>query len=57
MAKLSEEISGMLIKNFVHLDLEKKELKELQANLNGYIKAVSFTILFVRTKFSLLNFE
>ncbi len=57
MAKSSEEISEMLKKNFIHLGLEKKESKDLRANLDGYIKAVSFTILFVNTKFSLLNFE
>ncbi len=57
MAKSSEEISGMLKENFVHLGLEKKESKDLRANLDGYIKAVSFTILFVSTKFSLLNLE
>ncbi len=47
----------MLKKDFVHLGLEKKESKELRANLDGYIKAVSFTILFVSTKFSLLNLK
>ncbi len=57
MAKSSEKISGMLKKDFVHLGLEKKESKDLRANLDGYIKAVSFTILFVSTKFSLLNLE
>ncbi len=57
MAKSSEEISEMLKKDFVYLGLEKKESKELRANLNGYIKAISFIILFVRTKFSLLNLE
>ncbi len=57
MAKSSEEISGMLKKGFVHLGFEKKNSKELRANLDGYIKAVSFAILFVCTKFSLLNLE
>ncbi len=57
MAKLSKEISGMLKKDFVHLSLEKKESKELRANLDGYGKTVSFTILVVFTKFSLLNLE
>ncbi len=57
MAKSSEEISGMLRKDFFHLGLEKKESKKLQANLDGYIKAINFTIIFVRTKFSLLNLE
>ncbi len=55
MAKMSEEIFGMLKKDFVYLGLGKKEPKELQANLDGYIKAVSYIILFIRTKFSLLN--
>ena len=41
-----EEISNMLKKNFVHLSLNKKNVKELVAALNGYIKAVSFTIHF-----------
>ena len=44
MAKLSEKISAILKKDFVHLGLEKKESKELQASLVGYIKVVSFTI-------------
>ncbi len=44
MAKLLEKISEMLKKNFVYLGLEKKELKELQTNLDNHIKAVSFTI-------------
>ena len=39
----------MLKKDFVHLGLDKKETKELQAGLDGYIKAVyvvfSFLIL------------
>ena len=45
-AKSTEEISNMLKKNFVHLGLNKKNTKELQAALDGYIKAVSFTIYF-----------
>ncbi len=57
MAKLSEEISKIFKKDFIYLSLEKKESKELQANLDGYKKAVSFIILFVRTKFSLLKLE
>lgn len=44
MAKLSEEIFEILKKDFVHLGLKKKESKELRASLEGYIKAVSFTI-------------
>lgn len=44
MAKLSKEIFAMLKKDFVYLSLEKKAIKELQASLNKYIKAVSFTI-------------
>ncbi len=57
MAKSSEEISRMLKKDFVHLRLEKKESKELRANLDMYIKAVNFTILFISIKFNLLNLE
>lgn len=36
----------MLKKNFVYLDLNKKNAKKLQATFNGYIKVVSFTIHF-----------
>ncbi len=57
MVKLSEKISEILKKNFVHLGLKKKESKELQANLDEYIKAVTFNILLIHTKFSLLNLE
>ncbi len=57
MTKSLEEIFGMLKKDCVYLGLEKKESKELRANLDGYITAISFTILLVNTKFSLLNFE
>ena len=58
-----KEISDMLKKNFMHLGLDKKETKELQAGLNGFIKAVSFTIYFrcssflIPTKLSLLTLE
>ena len=41
-----EEISDILKKNFVHLGLNKKKAKKLQAGLNRFIKAVSFTIYF-----------
>ncbi len=47
----------MLKKDFVYLGLKKKESKKLRANLDGYIKAISFTILFVHTQVSLLNLE
>lgn len=43
MAKSSEEVSEILKKDFVYLDLEKK-LEKLQANLDKSIKAISFTI-------------
>ena len=46
LAKSVEEISNMLKKDIVHLDLNKKSAKELQAALNGYVKTVSFTIHF-----------
>lgn len=45
-AKSTEEISNMLKKNLVYLGLNKKNTKELQAALDEYIKAVSFTIHF-----------
>ena len=41
-----EEISNILKKDVVHLGLNKKSAKELRATLDGYIKAVSFTINF-----------
>lgn len=44
MAKLSEEISEMVKKNFIHLGFKKKMLKSLQASLKKYIKAVDFSI-------------
>lgn len=34
----------MLKKDFVYLSLEKKESKKLQANLERYIKVISFTL-------------
>ncbi len=40
--KSAEEISSMLQKDFVHLGLEKKESSSLRANLDGFIKAVSY---------------
>lgn len=57
IAKLLKKISKILKNNFIYLNLEKKESKELQTNPDRYIKAISFTILFVRTKFSHLNLE
>ena len=55
-AKSAEEISNMLKKDVVHLGLNKKSAKELQAVLDGYIKAVSFTIHFCRSSYhKLLN--
>ena len=55
-AKSVEEISNMLKKNVVHLGLNKKSAKELQAALDGYVKAVSFTIYFRRSSYhQLLN--
>ena len=38
-AMFLKEILDKLKKDFVHLGLDKKETKELQAGLNGYIKA------------------
>ena len=55
-AKSVEEISNMLKKNVVHLGLNKKSAKELRATLDGYVKAVSFTIHFRRSfYYKLLN--
>ena len=45
LAKSLEEISNMLKKNFIHLGLNKKNAKELQAGLNGYIKAISLSYI------------
>ena len=45
-AKSAEKIYNMLIKDVVHLSLNKKSAKKLQGTLDGYIKAVSFTIHF-----------
>ena len=45
-AKSVEEISNMLKKDVVHLCLNKKSAKELRVALDGYVKAVSFTIHF-----------
>ena len=46
LVKSVEEISNMLKKYVVHLGLNKKSVKELQATLGRYVKAVSFTIHF-----------
>lgn len=46
LVKLLEEISNMLKKNFIHLGLNKKNIKKLRAGLDKYIKTVSFTICF-----------
>ena len=45
-AKSLEEISNMLIKDFVYLGLNKKNAKELRASLTKYIKAICFIIYF-----------
>ena len=44
LTKSAEEISNMLKKDVVYLGLNKKSAKELRAALDGYVKAVSFTI-------------
>ena len=55
-AKSAEEISNMLKKDVVHLGLNKKSAKELRATLDGYVKAISFTIHFCRSSYhKLLN--
>ena len=55
-AKSAEEISNMLKKDVVHLGLNKKSAKELRAALDGYVKAVSFTLHFRRSSYhKLLN--
>ena len=54
--KSAEEICNILKKNIVHLGLNKKCAKELRAALDGYVKAVSFTIYFRRSFYhKLLN--
>ena len=54
--KSLEEIPNMLKKDIIHLDLNKKSAKELRAGLDGYIKAVSFTICFYHFSYhKLLN--
>ena len=56
LAKSVKEISNMLKKNVIHLGLNKKSAKELRAALDGYVKAVSFTIYFRRSFYhKLLN--
>ena len=56
LTKSVEEISNMLKKDVVHLGLNKKSAKELRAALDGYVKAVSFTIHFRRFSYhKLLN--
>ena len=47
LAMFLEKISDMLKKDFIYLGLDKKEIKELRAGLNGYIKAVSVVLLFL----------
>lgn len=44
LARLLENISNMLKKDFIYLGLEKKKSKKVQASLNIYIKTVSFII-------------
>lgn len=56
LAKSLEEISNMLKKDIVHLGLNIRSAKKLQAGLDKYIKAVSFTIRFYRFSYhKLLN--
>ena len=45
-AKSVEEISNIFKKDVVHLGLNKKNIKELRAALDRYVKVVSFTIHF-----------
>lgn len=45
-AKSLEEISNIAKINFVHLSLNKKSAKKSQADFDGYIKAINFTIHF-----------
>lgn len=42
MAKIVEEISGFIKKDYVNLRLEKKKITALQNGLAGYIKAVHY---------------
>ena len=39
---MAKEISGLLKKNYVHLELEKKYTKALQDGLAGYIKIIHY---------------
>ena len=56
LAKSLEEISNMLKKDFVHLGLNRKSTKKLQACLDGYIKAISFALHFYSSSYyKLLN--
>ena len=56
LAKSAEEISNILKKDNVHLGLNKKSAKKLQAALDGYVKAVNFTIYFYYSSYhKLLN--
>ena len=47
MAISSEEILDMPKKDFVHLGLNKKETKESQVGLNGFIKVVGIVFHFL----------
>lgn len=42
--KSVKKIFEMVKKDFIYLGLKKKEAKELQANLDRYIKTISFII-------------
>lgn len=46
-AKDVEKISKLLKKDFVYINLGKKESTSLQDNFNGYIKAISYLCFFL----------
>lgn len=43
IAKDVERILRLLKKNFSHISLDKKEFTTLRANLDGYIKVISYS--------------
>ena len=47
LVKSSEQIFDMLKKNFIHLGLDKKEMKKFRAYFDRFIKMVSFPICFL----------
>lgn len=50
-----EKILDIFKKDFIHLGLDKIEIKKLQAGLNKFIKAVNFIICFRYSSLSILT--